>query len=113
MDECYVVVVRHNLVSDLRREPSPDGQLIPKTKLEIGTQLAENYRSRGSIDGEYRFENAQRAKIFATLCLEFTQALVARRLDALQHLAAGAEYHAEESTQGGDSASRPDALSRE
>lgn len=94
MADCYVVVVRHNLVTALRREASLTDVAVPQTKLEVGTQLAENYRQHGCIDGDYLFDNPQRAKIFAVLCLEFTQALVAKRLERLQKLPAATEYDA-------------------
>jgi len=91
----YRVLVRHNLVITL--EASGAGEApIPKTKLEVASQLAENYRVHGCIDGQYLFENSQRAKIFATLCLEFVLALVKQRLDVVNALATGAEYRAPE-----------------
>jgi hypothetical protein len=94
MSEIYVVVVKHNMVTALERLTEGTDTSVPQTKLEIGTRLAENYRVNGCIDGQYHFDNAQRAKIFATLCLEFTRALVDKRLDVVQALAIGVEYHA-------------------
>jgi hypothetical protein len=94
MSDIYVVVVKHNMVTALERAAESVNVSVPQTKLEIGTRLAENYRVNGCIDGEYRFDNAQRAKIFATLCLEFTRALVDKRLDVVKALAVGAEYNA-------------------
>ena len=93
MATVYVVVVEHNLVTAV--EPEIDGTVapIPQTKLEVGTQLAENNRVNGCIDGRYYFDNAQRARIFAILCLEFTRALVDKRLESLKALATGATYH--------------------
>jgi hypothetical protein len=88
----FVVEVRHNLVSSIKRETLREDSPPPKTKLETGTQLAENFQRNGCIDGRYRFENEQRARIFATLCLEFTQALIARRLDEVRKLHSGDEY---------------------
>ncbi|MEP6657031.1 MAG: hypothetical protein ABJC33_07325 [Betaproteobacteria bacterium] len=94
MATVYVVIVRHNIVTAL--EPAPDGieMSVPQTKLEIGTQLAENYRANGCIDGRYLFDNAQRARIFAVLCLEFIRALVDKRTEVINGLATGSEYHA-------------------
>ena len=93
MANVYVVVVEHNIVTAL--EPVIDGTdtPVPQTKLEIGTQLAENNRVNGCIDGHYHFDNAQRARIFAILCLEFTRALVDKRLEAVKALATGASFH--------------------
>jgi hypothetical protein len=90
----FVVEVRHNLVTSIKRAADHDVSPPPKTKLEIGTQLAENFQCNGCIDGQYRFENEQRARIFAALCLEFTQALVTRRLEAVRKLHSGDEYNA-------------------
>jgi hypothetical protein len=101
MTATYVVVVRNNIVAALEQVPASTDTPVPKTKLEIGTQLAENFQANGCIDGRYLFEDAQRARIFAVLCLEFIRALVDRRLETVRSLATGAEYHA---TAGSDGA---------
>jgi hypothetical protein len=101
MTDIYVVVVKHNMVTALERAAASVNVPVPQTKLEIGTRLAENYRANGCIDGEYYFDNAQRAKIFATLCLEFTRALVDKRLEVLKALAIGAVYNATADSRGG------------
>ena len=101
MATVYVVVVRHNIVTALEQVPDGTDAPVAKTTLEIGTQLAENYRVSGCIDGRYLFDNAQRARVFAVLCLEFVHALVNKRLEAVKALAAGAEYHAPEHAGGG------------
>jgi hypothetical protein len=90
--EIYVVVVEHNFVTAVRKLPSDAAVSVPESRLEIGTELATNYRARGCIDGSYHFDSAQRARVFATLCLEFIRALVDKRLDALGRLPAGCEY---------------------
>jgi hypothetical protein len=90
----YVVVVQHNLVTEVRKESDAVGIVVPQTKLEVGTQLADNYRVHGCIDGNYYFDNPQRARIFATLCLEFTRGLIEKRLDAVKQLSGDAEYRA-------------------
>ncbi len=92
MAEIYVVVVEHNVVTAVRQLPGDAPVRIPQSRLDIGTELAANYRAHGCIDGRYHFDNAQRARIFATLCLEFTRALVDKRLDVLRRLPAGCEY---------------------
>ena len=92
--QAWVVVVEHNLVVTLARaEP---GVAVPamQTKLEVATALAANFQRNGCLDGCYHFAGAERARVFATLCLEFTQALVERRLAALKTLAVGGELHA-------------------
>ena len=90
----FVVVVRHNLVAAIRRATEAGDIRVPQTKLEIGTQLAQNFQRAGFIDGDYYFDDAKRAKVFASLCLEFTQALLARRLEAVRKLPLGTEYDA-------------------
>ncbi len=95
MADFYTVVVEGNLVSAIERASAPGAGPLARTPLEAGTQLAENNRRRGSIDGRYCFDDAQRARVFAQLCLEFTRALAERRLAALGRLPAGrAEYRA-------------------
>lgn len=90
-----MVVVEHNLVRAIERCAPPPGP-IPATPLEVSTQLAANNRAHGCIDGRYCFTDTQAAKIFASLCLEFTKALAEKRLAAVNALAVGvAEYRAD------------------
>ena len=91
----YVVVVLHNLVSRVARTGDVTPGRIARSPLEVSTQLAENYRARGTIDGSYYFDDLPQARVFATLCLEFTRALADRRLAILKTLAAGAEFDAD------------------
>lgn len=96
MADIYAVVVEHNLVRAIERCAETTGP-IPATPLEVSTQLARNNRARGCIDGRYLFADTQAAKIFASLCLEFTRALADRRLAAVNALAVGvAEYRADD-----------------
>jgi hypothetical protein len=90
----YVVTVEHNLVSAIARVPEGSVGAVPETTLEVGTELAANYRRDGCLDGRYLFRSAQRARIFATLCLEFTQALIERRLTVVKALRADEEFDA-------------------
>ncbi len=94
MVDTYVVVVEHNVVSAIRKLPEGTVVPVPQTKLEVGTELADNYRNQGCIDGQYYFDNSQRAKIFASLCLEFTRALIQKRLDAIKLLKGDSDYSA-------------------
>jgi hypothetical protein len=91
----HVVSVENNLVVAIARSDETPFAAIPSSKLEIGTQLAQNYRLHGCIDGQYRFHSAQRARVFATLCLEFVQALIERRLAAIRSLAVDEEFRAD------------------
>lgn len=102
MADVYVVVVEHNLVRAIERDAAPPGP-IPATPLEVSTQLAENNRAHGCIDGRYFFTDTQAAKIFASLCLEFTKAVAEKRLAAVNALAVGvAEYRVDERADGTD-----------
>jgi hypothetical protein len=93
--EAWCVVVEHNLVSAITRvDALQSGVVVPASRLEVGTQLARNNLERGSIDGRYYFDSAQRARVFAELCLEFTRALAERRRAEVARLAAGAEWSA-------------------
>lgn len=97
MADIYAVVVKNNVVCAIERCIEPPPEPIPKTPLEVGTQLATNNRVNGCIDGRYYFDDTQRAKIFASLCLEFTKALVEKRLKAIDALPVGsAEYRADD-----------------
>ena len=93
-EEVFVVTVEHNLVSAIMRAPGDSAGAVPETTLEVGTELAANYRRNGCLDGKYRFRNAQRARIFATLCLEFMQALTERRLAAVKVLRSDEDFDA-------------------
>lgn len=90
----FVVTVEHNLVTAIARSPGESADAVPETTLEVGTELAANYRSHGCLDGRYLFRNAQRARIFATLCLEFTRALTERRLAAVKALRSDEDFDA-------------------
>ena len=90
MPDFYAVVVRHNVVCAIERLAAPPAEPVPATPLEVGTQLAANHRAHGCIDGRYYFDDAQRARVFAALCLEFTRAMVDKRLAQIEKLPAGA-----------------------
>jgi hypothetical protein len=88
----FIVVVHHNLVVAVRRYTGTPSDVL--TKLEIGTRLAQSFQQRGCIDGTYAFASAQSAKVFASLCTEFTQAILAKRLEAIHRLPLGVDYEA-------------------
>ena len=92
----FTVVVAHNVVQAIEPSEAPPGEPVAATPLEAGTELATNYRVRGCIDGRYHFDDAARARTFASLCLEFTRALVDKRLEEVNRLPAGSPaYRAE------------------
>lgn len=89
----FCVVVEHNVVQAIERHDGvADGIDIPQTNLEAGTRLARNHRENGCIDGRYYFDRAERARVFALLCLEFMKGLVQKRIEALEKLAPGSEF---------------------
>lgn len=97
MADTYIVVVEHNLVRAIEHSTEALPLPIPKTPLEVATQLATNNRLHGCIDGRYLFDNTQAAKIFAELCLEFIRALVDKRLAAVKAIPVGsAAYRADD-----------------
>lgn len=95
MAETFTVVVRHNLVEAIRPGPLPPGAPVPASPLEVSTQLAENNRRHGCIDGDYHFDDAARARVFALLCLEFTRALAERRHAAIERHTGPLVYRAD------------------
>jgi hypothetical protein len=102
MADHYVVVVEGNIVRAIERHRSAPPRPIPATPLEVSSELAANHRANGCIDGRYYFDDPQRARTFASLCLEFTRARVEKLLAAIERLPAGvAEYRADEETGGG------------
>lgn len=93
MADFYIVVVEKNLVRSIERSSVAPPRPVPRTPLEVSAELATNHRLHGCIDGRYYFEDSQRARIFAQLCLEFIRALVDKRLAAIDKLPVGfAEY---------------------
>ena len=90
MTEVYVVVVEHNLVSAIEKVPEPPGMGIPRTPLEVSSQLAANNAAQGCIDGRYYFTDTMHARTFAELCLEFTRAMAEKRIAEVRALPVGA-----------------------
>lgn len=82
-------MVKHNLVTAIERAEPPAGTAVAATPLEVSTRLASNNRENGCIDGRYWVGDAESARIFATLCLEFTRATAEKRLAAVEKLPAG------------------------
>ena len=91
--DAYVVVVRHNLVCAIEPVADMPRESIPATPLEVSTQLAANHRANGCIDGRYYFRDTMHARTFAELCLEFTKAMVEKRLAAVAKLPVGAPLY--------------------
>ena len=89
----FNVVVRHNLVEEIRRLDEPaEGQNVLQTNLDAGTLLSENYQINKCIDGEYCFDDTERAKTFASVCMNFTKKLLHSRLERIDDLDSGEEF---------------------
>ncbi len=89
----FNVVVRHNLVEQIQRLDNLNGnQTVLKSNLEAGTLLSENFQANDCIDGEYCFDDAERAKSFASVCMDFTKKLLQSRLDRIDRLNSGEEF---------------------
>jgi hypothetical protein len=106
MPDVFVVLVEGNLVSAIERSTAAAGEAGPGSRLDVGTQLATNYRENRRIDGRYVLADAEDARSFALLCLEFTKGLVERRSCAVDALAKGDDlyYRAEQPQRGDDQA---------
>lgn len=89
----FNVIVRHNLVEEIRRLDEPvANQVVLQTNLDAGTLLSENYQTDKCIDGEYCFDDAERAKAFASVCMNFTKQLLHSRLERIDDLNSGEEF---------------------
>lgn len=89
----FCVIVEHNLVVALRRAGKEAGEAqVPETPLDVAAILAQRFQSGGSIDGVYYFRDHSRARVFASLCLDFVRKLAEKRLQSIEGLQAGAEY---------------------
>ena len=92
----YICVsVRHNLVKQIQHQNDLNkDQPVLKTNLEAGTLLSKNFQANDCIDGDYYFDDAERAKTFASVCMDFTQKLLQSRLDRIESLNSGEEFTA-------------------
>ena len=82
----YQVVIKGNFVCAIEPISSYDTPIRSGTPLEIGTQLATNFSTSGTIDGVYAFQTTSQAQEFAVLCLQFGKALLDRRLKIIEGL---------------------------
>ncbi len=83
-NRAFLVLVRHNLVCEVRLVEDASGIEIPATKLDVSAQLAASHRAQGCIDGDYYFENSATARRFAFLCQDFIRKLVERTVTELE-----------------------------
>jgi hypothetical protein len=68
---------------------------VPASRLEVSTELASNNQRNQCIDGVYRFDDAEQARSFSVLALDFINRIIQRRLQAIQSLDTGAGYDAD------------------
>lgn len=87
MANVFVVSVEGNLVTSIERKAALSEP--PGTPLEVGTQLATNFRETGRLDGSYVFAEAEGARSFGVLCLQFMKNLVEQRTRLVEALPAG------------------------
>lgn len=80
----YQVVVKHNIVCAIHRIVNAGSIEIPQSKLEVSTQLAKNNQENGCIDGEYYFEDANLAKNFAILSLDFAKRMIEKTIENIE-----------------------------
>ena len=92
----YRVRVRHNLVEEIRHQESlADPQNLLESNLEAGTLLSQNFRQSGSVDGDYLFNDFERAKLFASVCMDFVMKLLESRVSRIDRLNHDEEYIAD------------------
>ena len=95
MADVFVVWVEGNLVASIERTGPLSNEPLG-TPLEVGTQLATNFRETGRLDGSYVFADADGARSFGVLCLQFMKNLVEQRTRLIEGLPAGFDsYRAE------------------
>ena len=88
--------MRRNLVEEIRHQQLlSDAQSLLKTNLEAGTLLSQNFRQTGCVDGEYCFDDSERAKIFASVCMDFIAKLIESQSARIERLNHNEEYIAD------------------
>ena len=93
-DTVFEVIVRHNAVQAIRRVPRAPDMHVPESNLAVTSELARNHQRQGCIDGCYRFDDAERARSFAVLALDFVKRVLEKRIDEIEALDTGAEFKA-------------------
>ena len=92
----YRVVVRHNLVEAVRRQKNlGENQTLLVTNLDAGAELSRNNQQNACIDGDYWFDDFEQAKAFASICMDFVNKVLEKRLDAIDRLEFDSEYFAD------------------
>ena len=92
----YRVAVRNNIVEEIRHQRLlAENQQLLHTNLEAGALLAQNFQQFGCIDSDYFFDDSERAKTFASMCLDFIKKLIDSRMASIDRLDHDQEYIAE------------------
>lgn len=94
MRTVYRVTVAHNLVQAIEKLQDADGVQVARTNLEAGELMAQNNQQNGCLDGSYYFDEPERARHFALLCLDFVKRLIEKREEGIRDLDTGDEYGA-------------------
>ncbi|MGI9302132.1 MAG: hypothetical protein ACR2RB_05410 [Gammaproteobacteria bacterium] len=92
MTTVYCVTVAHNLVQAIEKLQVSDGVQVARTNLEAGELMARSNRRNGCLDGSYYFDDPERARHFALLCLDFVKRVIEKREEAIRGLDTGDEY---------------------
>ena len=71
---------------------SADGVDVPESNLEVTEQLARNNQNNGCLDGEYYFDDGERAKSFAVLALDFVVKLAEKRTKEVEEMESGSQW---------------------
>ena len=95
-ESVFEVIVVHNAVQAIRRVPRTQDMHIPASNLEVTSELARNHQRNGCVDGCYRFDEAERARSFAVLALDFVKRMLEKRIEQIEALDTGDEFTAPE-----------------
>jgi hypothetical protein len=82
----FRVVVRRNLVCEIRPIDAAEARCSEDDPLAVSTQLAQNNRNNGCLDGEYDFASFDAARHFATLCAEYLKSFCEKSVEAMNRL---------------------------
>jgi hypothetical protein len=94
-EEMFEVTIRHNMVQSIRRIARPEKMRACGTPLEVSTRLARNHQRNGCLDDRYLLADAEQARSFAVLALDFVKRLLERRLGEIEALDSGSEFDAD------------------
>lgn len=79
----YCVVVRNNIVVAIETLAAAPDTEVAASPLDASTRLAANHRENGCLDGAYYFAEAETARRFAVLGLDFTRRVAERSIEHL------------------------------